>query len=49
MLAGQEILVPLTQSLYVSGTVASTEHVLIDVGTNYYVEVCDVQLTAQLV
>jgi hypothetical protein len=36
--------VPLTQSLYVSGAVASTEHVLIDVGTNYYVEVCALQL-----
>ncbi|KAI1133508.1 prefoldin [Nemania abortiva] len=32
------ILVPLTNSLYVSGTLASASHVLVDVGTGFYVE-----------
>lgn len=36
------LLVPLTSSLYVPGALASTEHVLVDVGTGYYVEkTCD--------
>ena len=34
------MLVPLTGSLYVNGTVASEGKVLIDIGTGYYVEVC---------
>jgi hypothetical protein len=33
------MLVPLTQSLYVPGELASTETVLVDVGTGYFVEV----------
>ncbi len=33
-----EILVPLTSSLYVKGRLADREHVLVDVGTGYYVE-----------
>jgi prefoldin alpha subunit len=37
-LAGTEILVPLTQSLYVPGRMADMNKVLIDVGTGYYVE-----------
>ena len=32
------ILVPLTPSLYVPGTLASTETILVDVGTGFYVE-----------
>lgn len=32
------ILVPLTSSLYVPGTLADTEHVIVDVGTGFYVE-----------
>ncbi|PUU83493.1 Prefoldin [Tuber borchii] len=32
------ILVPLTSSLYVPGTLSDTENVLVDVGTGYYVE-----------
>ncbi|KAK5134155.1 hypothetical protein LTR08_006930 [Meristemomyces frigidus] len=32
------LLVPLTSSLYVPGTLADTEHVLVDVGTGFYVE-----------
>jgi hypothetical protein len=32
------LLVPLTSSLYVPGTLASTETVLVDVGTGFYVE-----------
>ena len=29
---------PLTSSLYVPGTVADTEHVIVDIGTGFYVE-----------
>ena len=32
------LLVPLTTSLYVSGTLADTERVIVDIGTGYYVE-----------
>jgi len=32
------LLVPLTTSLYVPGQLADTEHVLVDVGTGFYVE-----------
>nr|XP_023903982.1 probable prefoldin subunit 5 [Quercus suber] len=32
------LLVPLTSSLYVPGKLADTEHVLVDVGTGFYVE-----------
>ena len=32
------LLVPLTPSLYVPGKLADTEHVLVDVGTGFYVE-----------
>ncbi|KAK3176428.1 hypothetical protein OEA41_007751 [Lepraria neglecta] len=35
---GTPILVPLTPSLYVSGKLASTETVLVDIGTGFYVE-----------
>ncbi|KAG6997828.1 hypothetical protein G7Y79_00037g073460 [Physcia stellaris] len=35
---GKALLVPLTPSLYVPGTLASTETVLVDVGTGFYVE-----------
>jgi len=34
----KSLLVPLTTSLYVPGTLADTEHVLVDVGTGFYVE-----------
>jgi hypothetical protein len=33
------MMIPLTSSLYVSGTLDSTDKVLVDVGTGYYVEV----------
>lgn len=33
-----EILVPLTSSLYVKGEMADREKVLVDVGTGFYVE-----------
>lgn len=36
--SGQVLLLPLTQSLYASGTIADTETFLIDIGTGYYVE-----------
>ena len=36
--AGKEILVPLTASMYVPGRLVDTEHVLVDVGTGYYLE-----------
>lgn len=32
-------MLPLTSSLYVKGKVATTEHLLVNVGTDYYVEV----------
>lgn len=35
---GTPILVPLTPSLYVPGQLASTETVLVDIGTGFYVE-----------
>ncbi|XP_037107970.1 prefoldin subunit 5 [Syngnathus acus] len=35
---GKELLVPLTSSMYVPGTLNDVEHVLVDVGTGYYVE-----------
>ena len=34
----KRILVPLTSSLYVPGKLADTEHVIVDVGTGFYVE-----------
>ncbi|KAL9031720.1 MAG: hypothetical protein Q9196_000268 [Gyalolechia fulgens] len=37
-MAGTPILVPLTPSLYVPGKLASTETVLVDVGTGFYIE-----------
>jgi len=36
--AGKPILVPLTTSLYVPGTLADIENVIVDVGTGFYVE-----------
>jgi prefoldin subunit 5 len=35
---GKIILVPLTTSLYVPGTMADTENVIVDIGTGFYVE-----------
>ncbi|KAL6063606.1 Prefoldin subunit 5 [Balamuthia mandrillaris] len=35
---GREIMVPLTSSLYVKGTVASIDSVTVDIGTGYYIE-----------
>eukprot|EP01026_Neomeris_dumetosa_P084039 TRINITY_DN98085_c0_g1_i1.p2 TRINITY_DN98085_c0_g1~~TRINITY_DN98085_c0_g1_i1.p2 ORF type:complete len:160 (-),score=21.89 TRINITY_DN98085_c0_g1_i1:306-785(-) len=35
---GQEVLVPLSESLYVQGEVHSNDRVLIDIGTGYFVE-----------
>ena len=37
--AGQPLLLPLTDSLYVSGTLESVDTVLLEVGTGYFVEV----------
>jgi hypothetical protein len=37
--ADQAVLLPLTQSLYVKGKVADTEKVMVNIGTDYYVEV----------
>ena len=34
------MLVPLTASLYASGTLPNTDNVLVDVGTGYFIEVC---------
>lgn len=35
---GKPLLVPLTSSLYVPGALSDTEHVLVDVGTGYFIE-----------
>jgi len=35
---GKPILVPLTTSLYVPGTLADSENVIVDIGTGFYVE-----------
>ena len=35
---GKTILVPLTNSLYVPGKLSDPEHVIVDVGTGYYVQ-----------
>lgn len=35
---GKEVLVPLTSSLYVSGTLGDSDKVMVDIGTGYYVE-----------
>lgn len=35
---GETILVPLTGSMYVPGTIADIKHVLIDIGTGYYAQ-----------
>merc|ERR1712062_202083 len=34
----QDILVPLTTSMYVPGRMCDTDHVLVDIGTGYYAE-----------
>lgn len=34
--AGDEILVPLTSSMYIPGTIDRTDRVLVDIGTGYY-------------
>ena len=36
---GHPLLMPLTSSLYVTGTIAATDRVTIDIGTGYFVEV----------
>lgn len=33
---GKPMLVPLTSSMYVPGTIADVENVIIDIGTGYY-------------
>lgn len=38
-LLGEEMLLPLTGSLYVTGRVASVEKVIVDIGTGYFAEV----------
>lgn len=35
---GRTILVPLTGSMYVPGTIADTDNVIIDIGTGYYAQ-----------
>lgn len=36
---GQPVLIPMTESLYVSGTLESVDTVLLEIGTGYYIEV----------
>ena len=38
MFLDKAILVPLTNSLYVPGKLTDSEHVIVDVGTGYYVK-----------
>lgn len=38
--ADQPLMLPLTGSLYVKGKVASSEQLLVNIGTDYFVEVC---------
>lgn len=40
------ILVPLTNSLYVPGKLSDTDHVIVDVGTGYFVKKAGVHLIA---
>ena len=35
---GKEVMIPMTSTLYVSGSLASVEKVLVDIGTGYFVE-----------
>lgn len=37
-MAGKQVLVPLTSSLYVPGKLSDVEHVVVDVGTGYYIK-----------
>jgi len=37
--ADQPLLLPLTGSVYVKGKIANTEQLLVNIGTDYYVEV----------
>ena len=46
--SGKPILVPLTTSLYVPGKLADTEHVIVDVGTGFYVEKVHIQFLHNL-
>jgi prefoldin alpha subunit len=46
-LAGKPLLVPLTTSLYVPGTLADSEKVIVDVGTGYYVEKVQRSVTSE--
>ena len=38
MVIGKAVLVPLTSSLYVPGTLKNPGRVLVDIGTGYFVE-----------
>ena len=42
--AGQPMLVPLTGSLYVNGTVTQPDKVLLDIGTGYFIEVSEIRV-----
>uniref|UniRef100_A0A8C4Q9W3 Prefoldin subunit 5 n=1 Tax=Eptatretus burgeri TaxID=7764 RepID=A0A8C4Q9W3_EPTBU len=37
-IADKEILVPLTSSMYVPGQLSNVNHVIVDIGTGYYVQ-----------
>lgn len=39
-LAGDKMMVPLTESLYVEGYVHEKDKILVDIGTGYFAEVC---------
>ena len=43
---GQPVLLPMTESLYVPGTLESVDTVLLEIGTGYYVEVREGELAS---
>jgi prefoldin alpha subunit len=40
-IVGKKMLVPLTASLYVPGTLDEADKVLVDIGTGYFIEVIE--------
>lgn len=42
-IVGKKMLVPLTASLYVPGTLDEADKVLVDIGTGYFIEVMQSQ------
>lgn len=45
---GKTVLVPLTGSMYVPGTIIDTDNVIIDIGTGYYAQKVSIHLSQLL-